>query len=118
MIRTWLTNARGRFIWRLRFAGYTVATHQKTQQGLKPHLIYGLRCVINSRNASEKPAGIETYEKTSVSVAEEPVATHQKTQQGLKPSTGVWTMKANTVATHQKTQQGLKLIYNTQEVQQ
>ena len=93
MIRTWLTNARGRFIWRLRFAGYTVATHQKTQQGLK-HLLVG------------KETGCE-------------VATHQKTQQGLKQDTmEVPVAQLLKVATHQKNQQGLKLIYNTQEVQQ
>ena len=68
----------------LKAAGGVVATHQKTQQGLKPL-------------------------KETATDANIPVATHQKTQQGLKLDRytlqqGCW----KAVATHQKTQQGLK----------
>ena len=61
-----------------------VATHQKTQQGLKLSALPAGNPAANSRNASENPAGIETrscrnFEKSNK------VATHQKTQQGLKP---------------------------------
>ena len=61
-----------------------VATHQKTQQGLKQTGgIPPIRMMI-SRNASENPAGIETAEVYDRALHGESVATHQKTQQGLK----------------------------------
>ena len=63
----------------------TVATHQKTQQGLKRNYIY-------------------------FSVNSNYVATHQKTQQGLKQIKGQLMNLNDAVATHQKTQQGLKHI--------
>ena len=63
-----------------------VATHQKTQQGLKHECIWDA-----------------TYEGDEV-------ATHQKTQQGLKLPNMVPLVECLFVATHQKTQQGLKPI--------
>ena len=39
-----------------------VATHQKTQQGLKHERDRGRRSGVLRRNASENPAGIETFE--------------------------------------------------------
>ena len=62
----------------------SVATHQKTQQGLK------------QRYKDDVPR--RTH-----------VATHQKTQQGLKHKANKRMQEAERVATHQKTQQGLKL---------
>ena len=61
-----------------------VATHQKTQQGLKPRGNDTGNRIATGRNASENPAGIETLwiRRTSATAAD--VATHQKTQQGLK----------------------------------
>jgi len=86
-----------------------VATHQKTQQGLKRISRHGGKPNEPCRNASENPTGIETYETMTETNTETKVATHQKTQQGLKPlSCGDVSFHA-TVATHQKTQQGLKL---------
>ena len=84
-----------------------VATHQKTQQGLKHY--YNARMLMEnaSRNASENPAGIETYEHPQDRRIDF-VATHQKTQQGLKLETQKWALVEEMVATHQKTQQGLK----------
>ena len=62
-----------------------VATHQKTQQGLKQSDNVNVKTVL------------------------EVVATHQKTQQGLKRTTVPGTAHFFfLVATHQKTQQGLK----------
>ena len=63
---------------------HDVATHQKTQQGLKRRSI-GLRLCTKIR-----------------------VATHQKTQQGLKLLYCFLFNDRGVVATHQKTQQGLK----------
>ena len=37
-----------------------VATHQKTQQGLKLSIIQNISLFLVGRNASENPAGIET----------------------------------------------------------
>ena len=111
-----------------------VATHQKTQQGLKRWFksIYylahdgrnasenpaGIETSLDnvrkgyrgSRNASENPAGIETYLCATQELITKRVATHQKTQQGLKQRPGhVRLNQQDHVATHQKTQQGLKL---------
>jgi len=61
-----------------------VATHQKTQQGLKH---YGGRTEVfisRRRNASENPTGIETLDPFNIKIKITFVATHQKTQQGLK----------------------------------
>ena len=60
-----------------------VATHQKTQQGLKHQDVIESepeRC----RNASENPTGIETLHNRYYVADIVYVATHQKTQQGLK----------------------------------
>ena len=86
-----------------------VATHQKTQQGLKQTGgIPPIRMMI-SRNASENPAGIETAEVYDRALHGESVATHQKTQQGLKHRNNpLIHPRSDEVATHQKTQQGLK----------
>ena len=62
----------------------SVATHQKTQQGLKQVEVAG--------------------EDSKMTI----VATHQKTQQGLKLVLATHITIGVTVATHQKTQQGLK----------
>ena len=68
---------------------WAVATHQKTQQGLK-------QLVKDARTDNED------------------VATHQKTQQGLKLClTGFGLIGGMYVATHQKTQQGLKPAQQT-----
>ena len=86
-----------------------VATHQKTQQGLKQapdQWRYGPGAC---RNASENPAGIETQVLKHIHFNINIVATHQKTQQGLKPAEGLRGRGLAFVATHQKTQQGLKL---------
>ena len=86
-----------------------VATHQKTQQGLK--LDNKCKCSIcnDCRNASENPAGIETITAPIKILISRVVATHQKTQQGLKLCESLPTLPlACCVATHQKTQQGLK----------
>ena len=61
-----------------------VATHQKTQQGLKHLSIHRRNEDSNCRNASENPAGIETSLYTRWDTLADMVATHQKTQQGLK----------------------------------
>ena len=90
----------------------SVATHQKTQQRLKLRGRDCLRDLAPSRNASENPAGIETFVPIKSQASPSIVATHQKTQQGLKPTlryTGIALCEG--VATHQKTQQGLKLSY-------
>ena len=66
-------------------AGSTdVATHQKTQQGLKLCCGVCKRDEVCGRNASENPAGIETYLPLPNAKNLSNVATHQKTQQGLK----------------------------------
>ena len=59
-----------------------VATHQKSQQGLKPITTYRKMMYVR-RNASENPAGIETLSVPPFTHTPL-VATHQKTQQGLK----------------------------------
>ena len=63
--------------------------------------------MLKSRNASENPAGIETFLALPGMCTAMLVATHQKTQQGLKPQLA-FQVAAVLVATHQKTQQGLK----------
>ena len=69
---------------------------------------------MQSRNASENPAGIET-EHDAGHRHRSGVATHQKTQQGLKPGSGRSYQHETSVATHQKTQQGLKPLPGTIE---
>ena len=66
-------------------AVYDVATHQKTQQGLKPPTTRAAGIYRCGRNASENPAGIETMISERFKEITQ-VATHQKTQQGLKLS--------------------------------
>ena len=112
-----------------------VATHQKTQQGLKPlqrsfaekgacsrnasenpagietRVLYRKIEHHSGRNASENPAGIETYCRDRTNYSRSLVATHQKTQQGLKLGILPVTEGGLNVATHQKTQQGLKPFY-------
>ena len=61
-----------------------VATHQKTQQGLKLCSVDNVISLMPRRNASENPAGIETKEGRRGLAHDFKVATHQKTQQGLK----------------------------------
>ena len=68
-----------------------VATHQKTQQGLKRERTGFERIDRSGRNASENPAGIETRILYIVPGSYQHVATHQKTQQGLKPQYAQWT---------------------------
>ena len=57
-----------------------VATHQKTQQGLKPLDVTDAAMSSTGRNASENPAGIETINQTA---AEAGLATSQRIR---KPS--------------------------------
>ena len=68
-----------------------------------------IRAYARRRNASENPAGIETEYPIAVCWIIRHVATHQKTQQGLKLIAYVGICDLPLVATHQKTQQGLKL---------
>ena len=67
--------------------GALVATHQKTQQGLKLRDLDRAMSIVK-------------------------VATHQKTQQGLKRRV-LFEASGQAVATHQKTQQGLKHVNGT-----